>query len=334
MKRVLIKNTKQFFKEILNGQSLRSFSKENTINYSTLKQWARGDTLMPKNIFLELINEFENKEYWLNNVRYAKENWGQSKGGKNTIKKLSEKQLKEKLMKARKFIKNRPGFSGKKVDITLNKNFCEFYGALMGDGCLSLYKRKDCNKHRYSIIFVGHKILDKDYHENRLCNIINRDFKLNPYIQIIENSRKITVLNKSLFNQLKGLGFPVGKKGQKLKIPGKFIDLSWNLKKHVIRGLFDTDGCIYARKDEKYKYPHIMITTTSNPLLNQLSSILKERGYPVYTSKKDVIIKGIKNTKKWMEDIGSSNQRHKFKYEYWLKHKKLPAYFWASSPMV
>ncbi|MBU3941222.1 MAG: hypothetical protein KKH88_04815, partial [Nanoarchaeota archaeon] len=268
------------------------------------------------------------------NVEYLKENWGQSKGGKNTINKLSKKQLKEKLIKARKFIKNRPGNSGKKVDINFNKDFCEFYGALMGDGCLSLHKRKDCNKHRYGIIFVGHKTLDREYHENKLCKIINNDFKLNTYIQIINNSRKITILNKSLFNQLKGMGFPVGKKGQKLKIPPKLSDLPWSLKKYIIRGLFDTDGCIFARKDEKYRYPHIMITTYSKPLLNQLSNMLKEKGYPVYVSKKDVVIKGIKNTKKWMDDIGSSNQRHKFKYEYWLKHKKLPANLRASSPMV
>src|SRR3989344_1140036 len=27
--------------------------------------------------------------------------------------------------------------------LKLNKNFCEFYGALMGDGCLTSYKRRD-----------------------------------------------------------------------------------------------------------------------------------------------------------------------------------------------
>ena len=36
-------------------------------------------------------------------------------------------------------------------------------------------------------------------------------------------------------------------------------------------------------------------------------------------------MKGIKNVNRWMDDIGSSNPKHKFKYQYWVAHRKLPA---------
>lgn len=324
MSRVLIKNYKIFFKEILNNQSLRTFSKKTNISYSCLKRWARGENLIPKEIFLKLLIYSKNKNYWLNNTEYKLNNWGQKIGGINAIKKLSKSKLNKRLEKARKCIKNRiPN-----VKINLNKNVCEFYGALMGDGCLS--KCKVNRWYRYYIIFTGHKQLDKDYHENYLNNLIKKEFQIKPYIQLIKNvnARKMTLFNISLFKELKKLGFPVGKKGQKLKIPNRLLKLPWNLKKYLIRGIFDTDGCISARKDEGYKYPHIIITTSSKPLLGQLYKLLRERGYPAWITKsrREIKIKGIKNTTKWMNDVGSSNLKHKFKYEYWVKNKVLPTY--------
>ena len=218
----------------------------------------------------------------------------------------------------------------KEININLNKNLCEFYGALMGDGCLCKFKRKNRKNYGTRIIFTGHKILDKEYHERYLNELIKEEFNIKPYIYVskIKNIRNLIISNNLLFKELKKLGFPIGEKGQKLKIPNKLMKLPWNIKKYIIRGFFDTDGCIYARKDENYRYPHISLSTNSKILIKQLYKILKERNYHVWISKGsklDVRLKGIKNTIKWMDDIGSSNLRHTFKYEYFQKNGILPA---------
>ncbi len=101
--------------------------------------------------------------------------------------------------------------------------------------------------------------------------------------------------------------------------------MPWKIKKFVLRGLFDTDGCIFANKREEYKYPYISISSKSEPFRNQIINMLRDQNYPAYNTKKDVCVRGIANVKRWFNDIGSSNRRNQFKYEYFLKHGNLPA---------
>ena len=61
MRRIKLKNSIRFFNEILKGKSLISFSKKVNINYSTLKQWRRGELLIPENKFYELLKYSKDK---------------------------------------------------------------------------------------------------------------------------------------------------------------------------------------------------------------------------------------------------------------------------------
>ncbi len=327
MRRVLINNINDFFKQILQDKSLKEFAKENKISYSRIKRWARGEILIPEDVFIQLLSKSKNKDFWLKNIKYKSENWGQIKGGLKSVSSLSKDSLNKKLQKARKNIKKQ---SPKELKLNINESFCEFYGALMGDGCLSRFKRSDCNAYRYAIIITGDKNLDKDYHENYLSNIIKNEFKIKPYIYLVPNinTRKLILYNTQLFLALEKISFPVGEKGKRLKIPDSLMSLDWDFQKLVLRGLFDTDGSIYARKDEGYKYLHVTISSISEDLINQIASLLKEHNYPhwIDKNKENIRIKGNKNVIRWMNDIGSSNNRHIFKYNYWLKHNTLPAY--------
>ena len=329
-RRVLIKNPNLFFKEITKKESLRKFCSDNNFIYSTTKQWARGELLIPEDKFRMFLKNSSRKSYWLNKVDYKEENWGAKKGSRASINK-SKEELNFRMKRARRAIKNKP----KKIKLKINGGTCEFFGALMGDGCITKHKLKDKKYYKYIIIFSGHKSLDKEYHEKYLRDLIKKEFKLNSSVQLgkVKNVRTLKIFNKSLLNELIDYGFPLGKKGQKLKIPRRFLKMPWEYKKFIIRGLFDTDGSIYARRDEDYKYPHISITSRSRKLIEQLYKILRERDYSVWITKpnnsklaESLVLKGIKNTKRWMKDIGSSNPKHVFKYKYWLKNKKLPAY--------
>jgi len=329
MKRVRIKDYKEFFKDIKKNKSLKEFSKKSNISYSCLKRWSRGENLIPEKIFLRLLGHSKKRAKWKNQASYKEENWGQKIAGK-IIKGLPKKELKKRMKVAREGIKDKPN----KVRLKFNKKTCEFYGALMGDGCITKHKVKNKDYYKYIISFTGHKELDRDYHEKYLKDLIKEEFNINPYIQT-EKNRKVRTLklfNQSLLNELIKVGFPLGKKGQKLRIPKRLQELPWSLQKQVIRGLFDTDGSIYARKDEFYRHPHLSITSISKPLIRQLHNILRKRGYPAWINKSPsksaqmVIVKGNKNAIRWIKDIGSSNPKHIFKYQYWLKNKNLPAY--------
>lgn len=323
MGRIELRDPQSFFDSMLKGKSLREFSKEININYSTLKKWRRGCNLIPESQFHKLLRYLKDKSYWLNSVSLKREGWGQAKGGQIAISKLSKKELAKRLEKARSKIQRKP----KKIRLVLNKNLCEFYGILMGDGCLSEFKENE-RIVRKRIIISGHKYLDKQYHENYIQNLIKDEFNLNSYIYCSKrhNIRSLIITSRPFFEILVKLGFPIGKKGQRLKIPDKLLKLSWELKKYIIRGIFDTDGCIIARKDENYRYPCIIITSHSKPLINQLYKLQRNKGYPfwIVKNKSEIRMRGIKNVIKWMDDIGSSNKRHRFKYQYWRKNKILP----------
>ena len=91
----------------------------------------------------------------------------------------------------------------------------------------------------------------------------------------------------------------------------------------IIRGLLDTDGHINARKDEKYKYPYVTITSYSGLLRNQLKAILRSQNFPAFIHAESVSVRGIKHIHKWFELIGSSNSRIINKYEEFCKTGKI-----------
>ncbi|MFH1592420.1 MAG: LAGLIDADG family homing endonuclease [Candidatus Woesearchaeota archaeon] len=324
--RVRIKDPQSFFKELKKDKSLKQFSKEKNIPYSTIKKWHSGANCIDKKVFDRLIKKSRNKERWLKETKILSNTWGQSVGGKTTADKLGRKGLQRKLEKARSYKKNNYG----KIKCNFNNNFCEFYRALMGDGCISVYK-KQSGYYAYDIIIVGDLIKDKKYYLY-LKKLIERELKVRVKIKEIKksNSRKLTIKCKGLVKYLNGIGFPIGKKGIKLKIPKRMSKLKWRLQRNIMRGLFDMDGSFYAKKHERYKHPYITITSISNILLAQLCKSLRNQGYPVYIRKKtgrvsEIAMRGNKNIVRWMDDIGSNNPRHSLKDGYWKKKRVLPS---------
>lgn len=326
--RIKLNNPKTFFNELKKEKSLRKFSKEINIAYSTIKRWYRGENTIDQRVYDSLIKRSPDKAQWNNEITLLDDTWGQSLAGKISAIKLGKIGIKNKLQKAR--AKKRLD-NYRKFNPRLSKKFCEFYGALIGDGCITVYKKWD-GYTAYDIVIVGHKTRDRAYHFY-LKKIIEDEIKI--YAKIVEikklNVRRIIIKSKGLIEFLNNLGFPTGKKGKKLSIPKKIIELEWYIKKNLVRGIFDTDGSILAKKHEKYRYPYIIITSISDKLLLQLHKILKKRGYPFYIRKAtdthagEILMRGNKNVIRWMKDIGSNNQKHTIKYEYWLRNRFLPA---------
>ncbi len=144
----------------------------------------------------------------------------------------------------------------------------------------------------------------------------------------------ISVESKKINNLHHTLGIPVGKKNN-LKIP-LWIKNSEEYKKSFLRGLFDTDGCIYFLKNTSEKNPRIhkriclTITLCSKNMINKISEILKglNIGHDIkeYQPKNKnwqksytIRLSGGKRVIQWFNCISSNNPKHKTKFEVWKK---------------
>ena len=303
----------EIWKKKYNVETTKELSEKMNINLGTLKDWLYEEKryIPEKYIVKNSIDE----KYILDK---QEDNWGNVIGGKKTYKILIKKYGIEE-------IRRRQSIGGKKaiiknrmknmlpINIDLNNDlFLEFLGVLLGDGWLSKLKYK--NKFTHLIGISGHKINDEDFHFY-LKNNINYLFQRSPYMKEIpkNNARELLFSHVSLFEYLnKELEFPIGKK-KNLKLNKQILDLGYNKIKHIIRGMFDTDGSFYFDKTPVGRpYPCLDITMKQPILMEQIYNQLISQGFKAYHNKSNIradkiTLKGSKQLKKWMLEIGSSN---------------------------
>lgn len=195
----------------------------------------------------------------------------------------------------------------------MNKELAELVGILIGDGYIY------CKNNHYQVGVVGHPVTDKEYFE-KIRRLIRKVW--NKEVKIRERFRglRLTFSSKSIVMELiNDIGLPYGHgKGKKVTIPTKIFN-DWNLARHTIRGIVDTDGSIFtSNKPGSPNYPSIEITTTSKELALQLKSLLTNKGFRVaniwsYQSKLGtcptyrVPLNGYKNVEMWLNEIGFTN---------------------------
>lgn len=120
--------------------------------------------------------------------------------------------------------------------------------------------------------------------------------------------------------------FPIGKKCNiELAL---FLKRKGNSLKYVLRGIFDTDGCLYFTKNNSDKrfYPIIELSSHSKPLLHQLTTILLSKGFsPIPSHNNDSIkLHGKKALKRWMDLIGTNHPDKFSKFRFWKKFGYCP----------
>ncbi len=310
-----------FFKNILSEQNftLKQLSQKLSCGYSAIKKWKSGKSLIPENIVLELLDlqKAKSRDELDNNI-LAKfpENWGAKVGG-DTYAHNYKNEIDYRMKYVRKF---KPSPTIPKID----ESVWEIIGICMGDGCLSRYFSNYEKRWKYDIIFTGNMKDDLSYYKGHLLPLLREKFHLNPKPQFRkkDNSLIVTIRSEKIFNFFKKLGVPVGKKLPKIKITN--LMRSSNVSKAaILRGLFDTDGHIFARKDEGYRYPHIEISSGSDRLRKNIKTAIRELGMPAYIHSSNVLIRGGDNIKIWMKTIGSSHPTHINRYNSWLYTGKL-----------
>ena len=193
----------------------------------------------------------------------------------------------------------------------------EFIGAIYGDGNLHIDKNRS-----YRLTISLHK--DKDcVYAQYLCKQFKKLFGLTftPYVYKNKSLLMLRCYSKKLVFFLNTeFNLPVGPK-KRLGMPTKLQASQYALA--FIRGLADTDGCVYTRTTSVYTYPVIKITNTNKALMQQVVEHLRIIGCnPVFSKRKsqedhlqayDAVLNGKKQCMLYEEFVGTSNPRNKLR---------------------
>lgn len=223
---------------------------------------------------------------------------GRRLGGLNSIQ--THRRLKTGFVVAKKF--RRPPKSAP---------LAEFLGLLIGDGHLS----------KYQLLITTNSETDIQ-HARFAQQQIKKLFDVNSTLKVRKERRTVTVVASStlLVFWLSALGMPVGDKlTNDLSIPS-WVYARRNWLSAFIRGLFDTDGCIYADrhiiKGRRYENPGWTITSYSATLRSDIVRLLSQWGYKPTSrvTQKSVYMRREADIRRYFQEIGSHNEKHLARY--------------------
>lgn len=188
----------------------------------------------------------------------------------------------------------------------------EFVGIMLGDGGFR-------NDYQITVSFNGKK--DRAYAAN-IRKMAKRLFGISSVLYIREENGRadIVITARNLVEFLQKIGI---KKCNKVKnqidVP-KWIFTRKEYETACLRGLFDTDGCIYQHRysvsGKKYRYIKMCFRNYSIPILISLEKILKHLGFsPALDIKhKSVYLNNPIEVKKYFTRVGTSNPRYYNRY--------------------
>ena len=188
--------------------------------------------------------------------------------------------------------KNKPKYS----TLRHSKILAEFYGTMLGDGCMEKFPRTD----KITISFNR----KEQEHLQHITKIIFSLFNKKPSVRVRKNSQcdDLYIYQKKLSDRL---DFPYGNKlNHELKIP-EWIKSNLSYSRYCLKGLFETDGDWFI--DKKYKTNVIKFTNHSTSLLNDLYKVLISFGYHPQLRKYDVRL---------------AKQKEVYKFAEWIKFRK------------
>ena len=212
------------------------------------------------------------------------------------------------------------------LPLFISCELAEETGWHIGDGSMNFYNNKGVKKGLYQL--RGHRINDKNLYLKRIKPFFKKLYNINISLRDMPSTEVFgfQIWSNKLVNFKKALGLQLGKKTT-IKIPQLFFKKK-KFMIAVIRGIFDTDGCVYLLRKNKKLYPILEIHTISMRLAKQMRSIFKLLGFTateyVYYPKKGnrlpcsgITIRGVKQFHRFMRIIKPQNENHVKKYEFY-----------------
>lgn len=289
----------------------------------TIREWSRAKYTLPlssallisKKIGVALPKDFKVlKQYWYIQ-KYARKGalarqkiYGllgnaetRRKGGMVSQQRRREDPEKYLLLgcKARKQIK----------PLVHSTELAELCGILLGDGGITSFQ--------FNITL--NKFVDKEY-SDFVEKLLFKVFKEHPYVKERKNVIVLILSGVNLVEALEKVGLKRGNKvAHQVAIPG------WILKnnkyaKACLRGLMDTDGCVYLHNHLsggiKYQHLGLNFSNHSRPLVLGAHKILSKNGIQAsLVENKGVWVYSLGEVNKYFKIIGSSNPKHTTKFQ-------------------
>lgn len=212
--------------------------------------------------------------------------------------------------------KNKTGFKQrKKIQKSINNSadLAELLGILMGDGHLGEYQVSVVTN---SETDMRHALFVKELLEKTFDFSVS--LKKRPKVKAVV----ILLSSKSASLFLAKKGMPMGNKIHcKMQVPG-WIKGNTNYSKAFIRGLFDTDGCVFLdrHKNPKLKkiYSYIGWTITSNAVtfITDVEELMRTLGFKVTyrPTQNAVFLRRQEEVHKYFKTVGTHNPKHRQRY--------------------
>ena len=195
-----------------------------------------------------------------------------------------------------------------------NRLLAEFIGIMLGDGSLNIYPGRTRTYRRLKITLNATK--DAAYAQY-IAGMIKKLFSVDASIQrrsYEKNTLDVFVFDKDVIELLTGrIGLRTSPKWNQAEIPKRFLKPS--LARLVVRGYFDTDGCIAVVNNNGTVYPRLEMKVCPSPMQAQFFKILRNErfqfgAYEIGKGKVRIQMNGVDMLRKWNTTIGFSNERN------------------------
>lgn len=217
------------------------------------------------------------------------DNWGRSKGGKNSTG-------------------NTKYFNEPLESIEL----AELFGIIVGDGHvekITVGKKVRC----YSIDIAGDSRNDKDYLTNYVSSLFKKLFNEKGSLRYSKNSNclHLKIHGKKIVEFIEKKGILSGNKKNNCQTIPEWIFSDNNYLESFIRGLIDTDGCVYYISKNNRNL-RISFTSYISTLISDVrASFIKLGFHPSEIIRnKDIILSRKEEVKRFIDEIGFSNNKH------------------------
>ena len=194
-------------------------------------------------------------------------------------------------------------------------DLAEFIGIMLGDGGIN---------NPWQVTITVNSVSDKEY-ADYIKTLSKKLFCVSPsfYKRKERNALVIRLSSTTIVEFLNSLGIVSGNKlKQGLRIPAWVLEKK-SYRKACVRGLMDTDGCLYIHKHnvsgKQYQNIGLTFCSYSPELLFQVSRAFEEFGIMPHISKRgrEISIYSAKDIDRYLLIFGTSNERLKNVYKKW-----------------
>ena len=191
-----------------------------------------------------------------------------------------------------------------------SEELAEFIGVMIGDGNLT----------KYQASIALSSIVDTEYCAF-ISSLTEHLFGLKPKVLKLKNANCLTVTCSSvkLVEFLQELGLPIGDKvRQNHTIPSWILgERSYTIA--CLRGIFDTDGCIFAEihaiNGKSYSYPRMSFVSASSALRETIYNALCDLEFePKMRNNRSINLERRTDVDRYFEIVGTSNSKHRQRF--------------------